>query len=388
MADFEKAFEEVIAQQGGNASFDVENNKIVLCSDCFRDEGLRLDAFLIGIQDDKKCPNCNLNIGHKLTSELVQDLCYRFFVRGTIQKFDYGGCPLIQMNAQHFNQSDIEVSPWLINDVKLIEQTGKIGLFYYGPRFWMFGEIEPLKSLQNAEEKDKIIETVLDTYPVREITPNEYFYRIRVNPNVPHEFSEYDTAPNKFSGNGRFDISDLPILYGSQDLEICIHECRVSVEDDVYVSKLKPKIALRLLDLTELIDEENVTEFESLDMAIHFLFLAGRHSYGICREIARKAFEKGFDGIIYPSYFSYIRTGTIPFDTVYGISIRRIPELKEHATSQIIPNLALFGRPIQDNKVEVDCINKVLINRVIYDMSFGPAYHKEYFDEDTDSPDL
>ena len=58
------------------------------------------------------------------------------------------------------------------------------------------------------------------------------------------------------------------------------------------------------------------------------------------------------------------------------MSIRRIPQLKEYAKSQSIPNLALFGRPVYEKKVTVDCINKVIINRVSYDTSFGPAFHK------------
>jgi hypothetical protein len=361
---------------------DLTTEEHIICSNCFKDEGLRIDARQIGIESSDECKKCKTNSGYKLTKSLVQSLCYRFFVRGTIHRFEFGGCPLIEMNEQHFNQTNIDVSPWLIEDVKTIETAGEIGLFYYGPRFWMFGEIEPLKSLQKIEEREESIETILNIYPVRELTTDEYFYRLRKNPTIPHEFSEYDTPPEIFLGDGRFDIANFPILYGSQDLEICIHECRVTVEDHIFVSKLKPKQTLRLLDLTELIDEESVTEFESFDIAIHFLFLASKHSYQICRDIAKKAYEKGFDGIVYPSYFSYIRTGTIPFETVYGISIRRIPELKEHATSQIIPNLALFGRPIQDGKVEVDCINKVLINRVVYHTSFGPAFHKAFVEEE------
>lgn len=360
----------------------LEKDKHIICSNCFKDEGLRIDAAHIGIENNEKCKRCNSTDGFKLTKSLVQSLCYRFFVRGTIQRFDYGGCPLIQMNKQHYNQTDIDVSPWLIDDVKIIEQAGKIGLFYYGPRFWMFGEIEPLKSLQKVEERNQIIEILLEKYPVRDLTVEQHFYRLRKNPTIPHNFSEYDTAPERLLGDGRFDIPNFPILYGSQDLETCIHECRVTVEDDIYVSKLKPKRTLKLLDLTHILEEKNVTEFESLDMAIHFLFLAGKHSYEICREIAKKALGKGFDGIIYPSYFSYIRTGTIPFDTVCGISIRRIAQLKEHAYSQIISNLALFGRPISEGIIEVNCVNKVLINRVIYDTSFGPAYHKAYDDEE------
>src|SRR3984893_130910 len=81
----------------------------------------------------------------------------------------------------------------------------------------------------------------------------------------------------------------------------------------------------------------------------------------------------GFDGLIYPSYFSLVRTGATPFDTAYGISVRRFPSYTAHAKSQIIPNIALFGRPIEGGTVKVDCINRLVLNRVVYDLQFGPV---------------
>ena len=376
MIDLKNAYKEIIKQQEiPNDIEEGESTKMLLCSNCFQDEGLKIDAFTIGIVNDEKCPNCNSTTGHKLTKSLVSTLCYIFFVKGTIQKFEYGGCPLIQYNEAHFNETEIDISPWLTNDVKLIEKFGQIGLFYYSPRFWMFGEIEPLKSLQNNNEQLQIIERILETYPKQELTNENYFYRIRLNPEVTHEFLQYDTAPDQFLGRGRLDDINFPVLYGSPDLELCLHECRTTVEDNIYVAKLVPSQTLKFLDLSSIIDEDT-TEFESLDMAIHFLFLAGKHSYPICRKIAFMAKEQGFDGVIYPSYFSYIRTGHIPFDTIYGISIRKFPNLKDYAQSQSIPNFALFGRPIKESKVQVECINKVQINRIGYDLSFGPAFHQ------------
>lgn len=383
MANFEEAFKKVIEAQGKDVHHSEHNpnSDFLLCSNCFFDQGLKIDAFVIGVENDQSCPNCNSESGHKLTKDLVQKLCYRFFVRGTIEKCKYGGYPLIQFNEQHFNQSEINISPWLEKDVKLIEQAGEIGLFYYGPRFWMFGEIEPLKSLQDDSERNQIIEKILKLYPVKELTKVEYFYRVRLNPKVPHDVSEYDTAPDMFLGKNRFDDIGFPVLYGSPDLELCIHECRTTVEDNIFVGKIVPAQNLKMLDLSAVITEDT-TEFESLDMALHFLFLAGKHSYSICRQIAAKVKEQGFDGLIYPSYFSYVRTGAIPFDTVYGMSIRKIPELKDFVQSQSIPNVILFGRPVKENKVTVDCINKVVINKVSYDTTFGPAYHKAFGNEE------
>jgi hypothetical protein len=71
---------------------------------------------------------------------------------------------------------------------------------------------------------------------------------------------------------------------------------------------MRPTRDLKLLDLSGVL-KEDVTEFESLDMAIHMLFLAGGHSYSISRAIAADAHHRGYDGIIYPSYFSLVRLG-------------------------------------------------------------------------------
>jgi hypothetical protein len=122
-----------------------------------------------------------------------------------------------------------------------------------------------------------------------------------------------------------------------------------------------------------LLREEKVTEFESLDMAVHMLFLAGKHSYEITREIARAAHAAGYDGVVYPSYFSLLRTGGMPFETTYGISHRRVPQLVDREKAKTIPNLALFGRPVEQHVISVSCINKLILNRVEYGVQFGPV---------------
>ncbi|WP_214070346.1 RES family NAD+ phosphorylase [Mucilaginibacter sp. dw_454] len=379
MANFELAYQYVMRQQGMYQNFfekgDVSGDQI-LCSLCFNDEGLRLDSTTIGIDNTSKCINCGKSDGKKLTRPLVRHLCYRFFVRGTIERFEFGGFPLIQMNELRFNDSNIHVSPWLEQDVKLIEQAGEIGLFYYGPRLWMLGEIEPLKSLQKEEEIDSIIERILQIYPVHLLNENHPFYRIRLNPDIPHDSAQYDSPPQGYGGNNRFDDNGEAGLYASPDLELCIHECRATVEDDMFVAKLVPKAELKMINLSAVVREEGVTEFTSLDLAIHFLFLAGKHSYPICSRIAKRIREEGFDGIIYPSYFSYARTGAIPFDTIQGMSIRLLEPLQDFAQAQSVPNIFLFGRPIEDKKVLVYSINKVIINSIKYETSFGPAYHE------------
>lgn len=345
--------------------------KPILCSDCFKDEGLRLDSFKIGILSEETCPYCKSTKGNKLNSKLVTKLAHNFFVRGTLQREEYGASPIIQFNQKN-EGDDLDVTNDLKIDVQLLEKSIGIKFFYYGPRLWMIGEVEPLELLQSKSKRKGVINRIVSEYPTRIFSKEETFYRLRKNPVNPESNNEYDSPPQSFCGNGRLDSEALPILYGSQDLEICVHECRVSAEDELYVASLCPTEDLKLLDLTELL-EEDCTEFESLDIAIHMLFYAGNHSYEISREIALEIKRAGFDGIIYPSYFSRMRTGSMPFDTVYGISIRKIPLYSDYAKTQVIPNLALFDWPIQLGKIRVKCINKLFLRRVQYDLHFGPV---------------
>jgi hypothetical protein len=237
----------------------------------------------------------------------------------------------------------------------------------------MVGEVEPLKALEKPATRKTVIGRIMAEYPTVVLTTDQIFYRLRKCVDVPSEFAAYDSPPHDLVGFGRLDSKDFPVLYGSQDLQVCIHECRVAAEDETFVATLRPIINLRLLDLTEVLPEEHVTEFESLDMAVHMLFLAGSHSYPISRDIARAAHVAGYDGVIYPSYFSLLRTGAIPFETTYGISYRRVPRLAPFEKAKIIPNLALFGRPIKGCVVTVKCINKLILNKVEYGVHFGPV---------------
>lgn len=373
MADFESAFKFIMENEGNYHEYEEDNGEYLLCSDCFKDEGIKLYAFKIGIVSSTLCNHCNLESGNKLTRQLIKDLCYSYFVRGTIHRTDYGGSPIVQIRTNGFNINEINTPIWLQEDVKILNTIGDIGFFLYGPRMWMIGDIEPLNLLQTIEERDNIIEEILGLYPTVELTHKDYFYRLRINPDSPNDFGEYDTAPDIYLGRNRFDNPEFPVLYGATNLELCIHECRATIEDNLYVAKLSPTHNLRLLDLTEVIEEDNLSEFESIDLAIHFLFLAGKHSYEICRRIAYKAQEKGYDGIIYPSYFSFISTGAFPFESISGISIRKFKQLKEVAKAQNIPNIAIFGRPIHEKKISIGCINKVVINKFQYDLSFGPS---------------
>ncbi|RZT38398.1 RES family NAD+ phosphorylase [Cupriavidus agavae] len=343
------------------------------CSLCFSDHGLQLDAqsFEPEYTADLPCPNCNATGGKKLPKEALEALAHRFFVWGSLWRTEYGGAPRIQFNDKQ--STSINPSSWLKSDVALFERLLGIGFFHYGPRLWMIGEVTPLKDLQEPSTRSTIIDRIIREYPSVTYAQDKAFYRVRLAPKVPDDPLQYDSPPEQFLGTGRIDSAALPILYGSPDLETCLHECRITADDETFVATMRPTRELKLLNLAALLREEDTTEFESLDMAIHMLFLAGKHAYEIIREIALGARNAGYDGIIYPSYFSLIRLGIMPFQTTYGISHRRVQSLQDHEESKAIPNLALFGRPVLTATVEILCINRILLKRVEYGYHFGPA---------------
>src|SRR6266850_1920303 len=141
----------------------------------------------------------------------------------------------------------------------------------------MVGGVEPLEALRDLARREPVVRRIIGEYPTATLASGEVFYRIRKEPARPDDPAEYDSPP--VSGTGRLDTPDNPVMYGSQDLQVCIHECRVTAEDDLFVASLAPTCDLTLLDLTHLLHEEHVTEFESLDIGVYMLFLAGPHSY-------------------------------------------------------------------------------------------------------------
>lgn len=350
---------------------EVRPNFVTACPSCFADQGLSLLAVKVSVEIPGVCPNCGKAGIRKLRLSELQYILHTFFTWGTYQKPDYGGYPAIVANDRQ--TTSVKFSEWLEPDVRLFEKWFGIGFFHYGPRFWMFGHVAPLEQLQEAKERGAIIDRILKEYPAVAVEPGELLYRIRKAPENPADAGEYDSPPDSCCGGGRLDAPSLPILYASSDLQICIHECLTTAEDALYVATLTPTKSLQLLDLTEVLKEEGVTEFESLDLAVHMLFLAGKHSYEISREIAKRAHAAGFDGLIFPSYFSLLRTSAMPFQTSYGISHRRVPQMRASERAKIVPNLALFGRPIRDGVLRVQSLNRVMINAVEYNCHFGPV---------------
>ena len=332
-----------------------------------------MSAEEIGLIDNVSCPNCHSREGRKLTKDLVEYLAYRFFVWGTLQRMEYGAAPLVQFNHDH--APAIEYGPpWPQEDARTIEKAINIGLFHYGPRLWMVGlNIEPLDRLMDSKTRLSEVQRIIKEYPEVALAQDEVFYRLRVKPDNSADVLQYDSPGRQRKRYNRFDSDTLPVMYASQDLQICVHECRVTAEDDIFVATLRSTRQMKLLDLTEILLHDGSSEFESLDMAVHMLFLAGQHSYEICQKIALSAYKEGYDGLVYPSFYSLLKSGNIPFETSFGLSHRRFPALHSREKAKMTSNLALFGHPLQQGDIEVHSINRLVLRRVQYEFHFGPV---------------
>ena len=361
-----RAMEPMYPYFSGEGTEEVESG---LCSDCFYDLGLKFESLKFGSKTGAQCPNCRSSEGKHFSLKDIKVLAYRFYVLGTVVKSDYGAAPLVVFNE--FQSTSGTLKEIIGPDAALFEKALGIGFFEYGPNAWMFGEITPLLGLQKKRQRPELLQTILSTYPEITLHPGDLFFRVRINPDDPTDILQYDSPPEHINSNGRFESKSNPILYGSPDLQTCIHECRTGVDDTIYAAALNPLKPLKFLDLTH-IPEDKSSPTESIDLALHYIFRARSYSYEITRDLAKIAKTKGFDGVIFPSYFSALRTSAPSFETIWGMPVRQLEQSKERIRAQTIPNIGVFGRPISEDLIKVEYLNRVHLESASYSLRLGP----------------
>lgn len=299
----------------------------------------------LGNKSRTKCKNCSSTSGHKLNEEEVNQLAWSFFVEGSYMKTYYGGFTRIQYNEHHRPFSRRFEGP-LNKDAKLISRKLGIVFFDYWPQEWRIGRISHLEELEKPRSRKNVIKTVLAEYPIRKLGRDDHFFRLRKNL-IAAESAQFDAAPRGLS-RARLNNDGYPTLYGSDNIEICIHECKATLADELFIAKLCPVRQLKCLDLSA-DGPPWIDAFESLDIALSFLFRAGEHSYPLLTRIAKAARAQHLDGIIFPSYYN---------------QLKRTNEIQ---------NIALFGRPLHEGKLRVECINRIMLSEATYEYEFGPV---------------
>lgn len=330
-----------------------------LCSDCFKDNGLRLEAKRIGKEHTVACPNCKSSDGYALDSDCLHELQIQFFSRATAPNQYRQDVAVLGVVEDDPNEYDLGLvlRPETRTDWELIRAAIGGRLWYRSPRLFYLG-ITNHFGLYGSLPKEVVRDQIVSKLRFTEIDPSTTIYRIRLNLDDQNKFHEpqYDSPPNpRRRGFGRFDNRKLPLFYGSPNLQVCIHECRVTLVDSVFVASLAPTKKLSLIDLTGNYDQpDDIDPFDDLEWFFRGLMNASLpHVYRYCRRIAQTIRDMtNADGFVYNSYYTNI-AGDSEGKTI---------------------NYALFGCPLSEGKLGITSINTVRLERIRYDYHLGPLF--------------
>lgn len=315
------------------------------CSDCFHDIGLRKVADTFGKRAAGACPTCGSSDGSKLSRNSLEDVCTEFFVRGSTYSGKGWFAPMLQFNYYDRPFDEVGRAP-LRKDIRLLSESFGVKVFLYGPPLWMFGKPVEEGGLQKWETSD--YQKICNSYNERELDCETKLFRVQKNIEFTPEDGRFCSPPEVFRTTyGRFDSENLPVLYCSLEVETCLHESRVSLEDDIFVATMQPTQTLRLLDFTEPKVDLEILPFDDPRIWLRSL-IYDHKSYHICQKLSAHIQSIGYDGFIVESYF-------------------------QQATRARHVNLCLFGRPVVSGLVCVKGINKINLHNVSYEYGFGPA---------------
>lgn len=304
--------------------------------------------------DIEHCPRCRSVGLPKIDKEGLREIMSRFFVIGSVQT---------ETNAFVYQVSDEALSGakfdyTLKKDAELACQICESTIFHYGPPLWRLGITDHYHKFEAGGcERHEAADDIVKAASSHIIPVGTQFFRIRLNPKIDEKISTaeaFDPPPAYITkAPGRWDDADHPVLYVSDDIELCLHECRAVISDEIVVASILSRKDLKILDLTENIEINPETPFDDVNLFIDVMCKSRGKWLEYCREISRSALKSGYDGIRYTSYYA---------------------QAKQDCTSL---NLAIFGRPIADERVMVQSVNRIRVTNMRYEFQFGPVVYSD-----------
>jgi hypothetical protein len=328
----------------------------MVCSECFKNEGLRLEARKLGKFRTGTCGHCGSQEGVSLNGDQCAELIYSFFVKGAVGLASWGLSPY--KSGFVGNPHNLHFDPTLEPDFQLLLSVPELGLGYHSPRTWKVGDTrhfdlfsEIISRKSNGQPLTDQDNAVLDEtlHRCRRFTlPNgTRFYRIRTDPETPSNHGQYDSPPPEKGKPTRFSPGHIPILYGAFDIDTCIHEGRCTVYHEICLATIETLIDLEAIDLGDAsYDSSADTPWTS--PSIFLSQILRRPAHQECQILAERIFAKGILAIQFPSFFSCIR------DQQYN-------------------NIAILGRPVEEGKVHVASLNRIRLDRIDYSFTCGPV---------------
>ncbi len=326
---------------------------MIACSDCFGNDGLRHVLDRYGIASDLACPRCSSYSGRKLDVGALEAGAQEFFVQGSVAPETLA--PALQLNR--LNPSPAVLDPTLAADADLIRSIAGLVVFDYGPPMWRLGYTDHYHDFREGDPA-QVADALVRTAAAVTVPSGTALYRIRCNLNVGPDVLDpatFDPPPAGVTREpGRWDDLASPVLYVSDDIELCLHECRVALADEIVLATLVATRDLNLLDVSKGLGGSGPTPFQDGNLFADFMSRSRREEWlAICRTVAAAARRAGYDGLRYTSYYSFA------MEPEAGL------------------NLALFGRPIANGLLGLRSLNRVRLTYVRYGFGFGPASYDD-----------
>ncbi len=328
-------------------------NNAIACPKCFSNWGFRQVIANYAEVPEAPCPRCSA-AGPLIDRQGLENAISAFFVAGSYLAETMA--PVYQVN--NCNRHPARFDATLDDDAKLASFLTSQVIFDYGPPLWRVGEVDLKRAFdEGGEERRAAARDFVAAAPRVELTAGTRVFRVRKNPKPDETITTataFDPPPQHINRSpGRWDDGRTAVLYASNDIELCLHECRVLIAGEIVVASLCVARPLNLLDLTAEIPLTGPTPFEDPNIFARFLSLS-RHEPWLdhARAVARAAEAAGLDGIRYTSYYA---------------------QGKHHSDAL---NVALFGRVLEAGDLAIQAVNRLRLTDARYQFSFGPVlYH-------------
>ncbi len=330
------------------------NSTGIACLACFSNHGFRLVAEKYAYDHQGSCPQCSIDSSHKLDVVALRQAMIDFFVTGSYLVETYASA--YQVNDSNPNSARFDKT--LSRDAALSSRLTGLVVFDYGPPMWRFGATNHYYAFEDGGARRKqAAQSVISAAKKTDIRPGTMLYRVRLNPIADESIvtpSVFDPPPSNIKREaGRWDDLKSSVLYVADDIELCLHECRTTISDEIVVATLSPTRTLKVIDLSSPIEETGPTPFDDQNVFVGIMCRSRGRWLDYCREISREALAAGYDGIRYASYYAQ----------------------SKHDYKSL--NLAIFGRPLQDGVLELKSVNRLRITDMTYKYDFGPVLYRD-----------
>jgi len=332
----------------------ISDNKT--CVACIKNMGLKWMAEGLASDREHNFEVCG-HTSKYLNAEGVEKLAYAFFVEGSIPPSLGGRAPIYNIKTKGINE--LKFDSELDSDIALLSQFKPLRLYHYGPPLHKIGATTHYQDLVinnvTGLERQKIWADVISACETIFLEVNTQIFRARNGDELPPALTEeFDSNP--IPKEGRYNRNGEHIFYGSFEVETCLHEVRVKLSDWIAVATFKVGKELKLLDLTRVTDPPG-TQFESISILINKLVFSDKNEYPLCQELSDEIRSRGYDGFIISSYF-------------------------KQAHKKDLKNIVLFDKPAKAGKLYLESTNKVNLESIAYDYSFGPMKDNKRVDMD------